>query len=107
MITHQHILALTILILVTLLLRDLPYFNVIVINKIWILYLIMLLLVALSSIRFKFSIVSYVTLLLFVAAFILTLLGLTFFAEGIGTLIYFALWILLIYNIISFMKKSH
>jgi len=94
------------LMLMTLLLRDLPYVNVIVINKMWILYVGMVLLVAFSRIRFKFSIVFYGTVALFVASFILTLLGLTFVAEGIGIFIYFALWILLLHAIGSYVRKS-
>ena len=109
MITTKHIFALTLVILVTLLLRDLPYINVIIIGKIWIFYLLILLLFLLSSIRFKFNLVSYVTILLFLVAFVLTLFNLTFFAEAIGILIYFSLWILFINKVILFFteRDSH
>lgn len=105
MITTKHVLWLSILILVTLLMRDLPYVNVIIINKIWIFYLILLLLVGLSSIRFKVSLVTYATFALFFIAFILTLLKLSFFAEAIGVLIYFSLWVILIHKMIAFFRE--
>ncbi len=107
MITTKHIFALSLVILFTLLLRDLPYINVIIIGKIWIIYLLILLLFLLSSIRFKFAMVSYLTILLFLAAFVLTLFNLTFFAEAIGILIYFSLWILFVNKVIMFFTEQH
>lgn len=105
MVTLKHILWLCIFILVTLLLRDLPYVNVVIINKMWIFYLIILLLVGLSSIKFKVSLVTYTTFALFLIAFILTILKLNFFAEGIGILIYFSLWVILIHKMVSFFRE--
>lgn len=86
--------------------RDLPYINVAIINKMWIVYLVILLLLLLSSIKFKISIVSYLAGSFFLVAFILTLLGLTFFAEAVGILIYFSLWIVLVHKIITFFRDE-
>ena len=105
MVTLKHILWLCIFILVTLLLRDLPYVNVVIINKMWIFYLIILLLVGLSSIKFKVSLVTHTTFALFLIAFILTILKLNFFAEGIGILIYFSLWVILIHKMVTFFRE--
>lgn len=105
MISQKHLVWLSILILLTLLLRDLPYVNVIVIKKMWIFYLLILLFVALSSIKFKVSLVAYATVFMFLVAFILTLLQLNFFADGIGTLIYFSLWIIFIHKTVTFFRE--
>ncbi len=104
---ERFLFLLTVLILITLLLRDLPYFNVLIVNRIWIIYLLILLLLILSGMKFKVRHVSYAVLLLFIGAFILALLGLTFFAEGVGAVLYFALWIVFIHGIYSFLKESH
>lgn len=106
MMTLKHFFMLTVLILITLLMRDLPYINVVFIGKIWILYLLILLFVVLSSIKFRFALVTYGTVLLFVIVAVLTLLSLIFFAEAIGVLIYFSLWILVIHEIFSFYKEQ-
>ena len=102
MISQRRLVWLSIFILLTLLLRDLPYVNVVVINKMWIIYLLILLFIALSSIKFKVSIVLYTTILLFLIAFIWTLLRLNFFADAIGSLIYFSLWIIFIHKSVTF-----
>ncbi|OGG24524.1 hypothetical protein A3A79_05060 [Candidatus Gottesmanbacteria bacterium RIFCSPLOWO2_01_FULL_43_11b] len=104
--TIKQLFGLSIVIVITLLLRDLPYANVIFINKIWLLYLLILLLIILSSMKFKVTLVSYLTGFLFFVAFLLTLLKLTFFAEAIGALIYFSLWIVLVHQIILFYRQS-
>ncbi len=106
MMTSKHIFSLTIVILLTLLLRDLPYFNVIYINRIWLLYLTILLIVLLSNVRFKISRLRNVTVLLFFASYILTLSGLLFFAEALGTLIYFSLWTFLAAAFVSYLKGT-
>ncbi len=98
---------LVVLVLITLLVRDLPYFNVLVINRIWIVYLLALLLIFLSNIRFHVRYVVYFTLALFVVGLVLTLLRLTFFADGVGVIIYFALWIILIHRIFLYFKQPH
>lgn len=102
----KHLYILSLAILFSLLLRDLPYMNLIFIDKMWILYLLILLLVFLSSIKFQVTIVSYVTALLFLVSFVLTVLKFTFFAEAIGSLIYFSLWVLLVHKIISYFHQS-
>lgn len=101
MLTPRHIFAFSMLILFTLFLRDLPYINVFVIGKIWIVYLIILLLLLITIIKFNVSIISYVTGALLLASLVLTLLDLSFFAEMIGVFIYFSLWIIFLYKMMS------
>lgn len=103
--TVKQLFILSMLILITLFLRDLPYINVVIINKMWILYIVILLLVLLSSIKFRVVVVSYLTGVLFFTAFVLTLLKLNFFAEAIGALVYFFLWILFIHRLITYHRE--
>jgi hypothetical protein len=84
-------------ILLTLLIRDLPYINVTIINKIWIIYLLLLLVLALMSIRFRYAHILLCTSILIFTAFVLELLSIVFVADMIGIFIYFLLWIILLH----------
>lgn len=104
MLSGKKLLTLFILILLTLFLRDLPYVNVTFIGKMWLIYFALLLFTILVSIRFRVIFLWYATFVLFFAALILTLLRLPFFAESVGVLIYFLLWAIVIYRLMSFIK---
>ena len=80
-------------ILFTLLLRDLPYFNVIVISKMWIVYLFLFLVILLSRIRVKIATFYIIIMLLYGVALVSSLFILKFFSESIGIILYISLWI--------------
>ena len=80
-------------ILLTLFLRDLPYFNVIVIDKMWIVYLLLFLLILVSFIHMKITTFYYIIVFVFSMVLVMTLLSLRFFAESGGIILYFSLWI--------------
>lgn len=105
MINSKQLFVLLILILVTLLLRDLPYANVVFISKLWLVYFAILIFVILVTIKFRVRVLWYTTIALFVMAFVLTLMRLPFFAESIGVIIYFSLWVIIILRLISFAKE--
>ena len=84
---------LVLVILFTLLLRDLPYFNVIVIGKMWIVYLLLFLALFLSRVRMKITTFYGIIMLLFGLALAFSIFALKFFSETIGIILYFSLWI--------------
>lgn len=94
------------LVLLALLLRDSPYLNTIFINRIWFFYFASLLFVFLIVVKFRVVLLWYMTLGLFIIAFILTLMRLDFFAELIGVLIYFSLWAIVFHRLIGFVKDK-
>ena len=89
----NQITILVLAILFTLLLRDLPYFNIIFISKMWIVYLVLFLAILLPRIRIKFSTFFYIAITLFGIGLISTLLQLKLFAETMGIILYFSLWV--------------
>lgn len=105
MITTRALYLLGLLILFTLLIRDLPYVNVAIINRMWIVYLVILLVTVLSSLKFRYAPVLLVTCALFFIAYILTILSIVFVADAIGILIYFSIWILLIHLIVTTFRE--
>lgn len=80
------------LILATLFLRDLPYFNVLFIHQLWIVYFILLLILLFTSIKFDRRIVVGASFFLLLVALVLTLLKMSFFADAVGVFLYFLLW---------------
>lgn len=104
MVNSKQLFVFLILILVTLLLRDLPYVNVVFISRLWLVYFAILMFVILASLKFRVTILWYTTIALFVMSFMLTLMRLPFFAESVGVLIYFFLWIIVIHRLIEFAK---
>lgn len=104
MTNSKQLFILLIFILLTLLLRDLPYLNVALISKIWLIYFAILFFVILSSVKFRVILLWYLTFALFFISFVLTLMPLPFFAESIGILIYFSLWAIVIHKLIGFAK---
>lgn len=121
MINDKKKLFLLLLILLALLLRDLPYINILIIDKIWILYLFILLLLALWNIRIKIRFITYFSSVILTIALFLSIIQvprllegvgvLKYFQvpgllEGVGVLIYFFLLISVIYKIYSFRKSQ-
>ena len=95
------------LILLTLLLRDVPYFNVFIIGKIWILYLLIFLIVAMAGIRFRHTIFLQSTVMLFLLAYVFTIVDIPFLAEAIGIIIYFSFWVILIHALVTSIRQDH
>lgn len=94
------------LILFTLFLRDLPYFNVLFIDKLWIFYFFLFLLFLFYSIKVNIRYVYFVCFVLFFLAFVFSLLRLEFFAHVSGIFIYFLLWIIIVSKIYTFLKEQ-
>lgn len=108
------------LILLILLLRDLPYINILIIDKVWILYVFIFLLLALWNIRIKMRFIIYFSFVILAIALFLSIiqmsrlfegfkivryLQLPSFLEGVGIVIYFFLLIFVIYKIYFFTKS--
>lgn len=97
------ILLILVLLLLSLVFRELPYVNVLVAGKLWIFYgLLLLVLIFVRKIR-NLPLVLLGIFFLFIA-FLLTLFNLNFFAEILGLGIYFLLWLAVILKIIDFLK---
>ena len=106
MFNNKYLFFITLLVLLTLLIRDLPYVNVAIIGRMWIVYLLILLVVILTSLRFKYTLVLGATYFLFLIALTFTLLSIPFIADAIGVLVYFSLWILFCHDLITTLRKK-
>lgn len=88
-----------------LLLRDTPYLNILVINRLWIVYILVLAIIAFLFIPRR---EGYLIPVLFFALFlslILILTGITFVAEVIGIVIYVLLWLIVVHKVIAFVRE--
>lgn len=92
----------------TLFLRDVPYLNIYLSDKLWLVYIYLIILYFIFSIRtiMKLVKIKIIMLALFLA-FIFTILNLSIFSEIIGSAIYFLLWIILIIKIHSLFKSEY
>lgn len=81
------------ILLITLLLRDVPYINIIFINQLWIVYLLLLIIYIFSNVTIYFKHVFFTSLFFFVIAMVLSLYRLSFIAEAVGILLYLFFWI--------------
>lgn len=88
------------ILLITLLLRDIPYINVLFINHLWIVYLLILFFFLFSNVRISLRHVLYATLLFFAGAFTLSLFRFVFMAEAVGILLYFFFWIIFVLKLL-------
>ncbi len=89
------LLALLLLVLVS---RDIPYINILFVNKVWIAYVLLIFL--LFSFYVKLQERIYRFLIVFIVfAIVATLLKVNLIAEGIGFLIYLLLWFVVILRI--------
>lgn len=107
MLTGKYVQLIGLLILLTLLLRDVPYFNVLIIGKIWILYLLIFLVIVMAWIRFRYAIFLQGTVILLLVAYVFTIAGIPFLAEAIGILVYFSFWIIFIHAVVMSTKQDH
>lgn len=93
--------------LVTLLLRDVPYLNVLFINQLWIVYLLMLFIFIFSNVTIYLRHVFITALLFFAFALVLSLFKFVFLAESVGILVYLFFWIILTLVLRDIKNESH
>lgn len=91
------------LLIITLILREIPYINILVVRELWVFYLILLFLLIfpLSPRR-----LSLLVIFLFLTALFFSFLKLTYFSELAGVTIYFLLWLVVGLRIKEFFKKT-
>lgn len=89
-----------------LLLRDAPYINVLIVNKLWIAYILLILVITFFFIPRKESYLWETLFLLPIIALIFTLTRITIGAEVIGVIFYSILWFTVIFKIISFVREK-
>jgi len=106
MVSNKQLFVLLTLVILTLLLRDSPYMNVLFIGRIWLFYFAILLFLIFIAIKFKVVFLWYGAFILCILAFVFVVLRLPFFAELNGVLIYFALWIIVIHKLIDFVRNK-
>lgn len=99
MIRDKKILLFIIALLITLIARDMPYINVFIIDKIWVIYAIFIVVFSLLFIPLRFAFFSTGVVILFSASIVFTLLKYSALAEISGLGIYFFLWVIVIYKI--------
>ena len=86
---------------IVLFLRDTPYLNVFVINKIWILYIILFFFLFPPRNQIHFFLFAFVCLIL---ALFITLFKFYILAEIFGTIAYFLLWTVVVLKIKALIK---
>lgn len=104
--SYNKIYLLIILMLAFLLLRDMPYINVLIINKIWAAYIICFALVLFSFISLKVRSILIFLTILFLTSIVLNILRFYSISEISGIIIYFLLWFLAISKIKFLINSS-
>lgn len=99
----KKIIFLLLFIILSLIVRETPYINIFLIGKLWMFYLLVLFLFLFPLSVFPLFILLILFLLV---AFILTIFKLTYFAESIGVVIYFLLWVIFLLKLKEFLKKE-
>lgn len=102
----NQVIIIVLVILFTLLLRDLPYFNVVIIGKMWMIYLLLFLVILTSRVGVKLTAVTFVIVFLLGVALLLTLSNLKFFAEIVGIILYFCMWIVMLAKMWSYIQEK-
>lgn len=82
-----------------LLLRDTPYLNILVIDKLWIIYVLIIAAFAFFFIPKKKIYLLIALFLLLLGALILTFMGIEIAAEVIGIVLYAILWFIVLQTI--------
>lgn len=96
-----------VIVLLAILVRDMPYINFIIGNKIWIVYILLSGFILYSVFPVvKIKAVHYLLIPFLFIAFVLTLAGLYLYAEFIGNIIYLILIISVLYKIYLHVKSS-
>lgn len=92
--------------LILLFLRDAPYINVFIINKLWLVYILLILVIVFFFIPRKESYLWRTLFSLPFVALIFTLLRITIAAEVIGVVLYSILWFAVIFKIIYYVREK-
>ena len=90
----------------TLLLRDAPYINVFIIDKLWLVYVLLILGVAFFFIPRKAGYSKGTLFSLPIIALAFTLVKVAIAAEVIGIILYLILWIVVLFKVISFVREK-
>ena len=94
-------------IIIILLLRDAPYINVFVIDKLWVVYILLILGAVFSLIPRKESYLWGVLFFLPLIPLIFTLVKIPIAAEFIGVVFYSILWFAVLIKIVSFVREKN
>jgi len=112
MFSSKKIIFFLILIILSLVLREMPYVNVLVAGKLWIFYLVLLFLLFFFPFASYFSktatssaLVIFTILVIF-SLFLFTIFKITYFAEMIGVVFYFLLWLIVCLKMMEFFRKT-
>lgn len=92
--------------LILLFLRDIPYFNVFIISKLWLVYVLLILVIVFFFVPRKESYLWRTLFLLPFIALIFTLLRIAIAPEVIGVIFYSILWFAAIFKIFSFLREK-
>jgi len=103
---NRRILIAFLLIINILLLRDAPYINVFVIDKLWVVYILLILGIVFSLIPRKERYLWGVLFFLPLIPLILTLVRIPIAAEFIGVVFYSILWFTALFKIVSFVREK-
>lgn len=93
-------------IILILLLRDAPYINVLILNQLWIAYILLISVIIFFFIPRKENYLWGIIFFLPFIALIFTLLRIAIGAEVVGVIFYSILWFAAIHRIISFVREK-
>jgi len=102
MIKNRKLLIILTVLILSLLVRELPYVNVLFLNKLWVFY-IFLFLYLFPPKRKKF--ILFLIFLLLGIILILTILNFVVFAEAIGNIIFMLVLVFLVMKLSDFLKE--
>ncbi|MDP2638253.1 MAG: hypothetical protein Q8P26_04295 [Candidatus Levybacteria bacterium] len=89
-----------------LLLRDAPYLNVLILNKLWIAYILLIAVIAFFFIPRNVIYLKGTLLVLPFVALVFGLIGVPIGAEVVGIILYSVLWFAAVLRLISFMREK-
>lgn len=106
MITQKKLVLFFLFLIVLLLLRDLPYFNVLVIERLWIIYLLLIIVGLFYFIPKRTSVFFFGAFSLIFIAAVFNFVGIAIIPEIIGIIIYGLLWTIVLQKIIYLVRSS-
>lgn len=90
-----------------LLLRDAPYLNVLIVDKLWIVYILLISVIVFSFVPRKQIYLTGVLFLLPFTALIFSLLKISIGSEVVGVIFYFFLWLVVLGKVFAFMREKN
>ncbi|EKD65342.1 MAG: hypothetical protein ACD_50C00116G0007 [uncultured bacterium] len=106
MIDHKKLVLFFSISVVLLFLRDTPYLNVLIIEKLWLIYLLLLFWIFSNFIPKRTGIFFFAAVVLFLIALIFSLLKIEIVAEAIGIVIYVLLWLIVLQKIVYLVRSE-